>query len=153
MKNLFIFLCSCLIVSGCEIEELPTCYQAQDRVINKCDLDGPTTAITTDLRETDKRLTLILQEATTGNYQLRLGDVTDCAGLVDVNITVNGIEIENSIQQSFPKNISFSVQGTQSVQIVLEPDSLDQNCLCPDSDPVIGAINGEFKVNVVVRKI
>lgn len=130
-----------------------TCYSAQDRTIYACDLDGPTTALSTTLTQEDKVLTINMMEATSGSYRLSLGAVNGCDGQVEVVITINGLEVENSVQQTLPKTISFAVQGTQTVIIRLRPRSLDESCLCPDPDPSgPSGPGGDFFVDVLVKK-
>ncbi|MCC7505841.1 MAG: hypothetical protein IT259_11095 [Saprospiraceae bacterium] len=142
-----------LFLSGCDsvIGTTDTCYVSHDRVIYACDLDGPATTVSTLLSEEDKLLTVNIMEATSGNYRLNLGAVNGCDGQVEVVVAVNGTEIENSVQQTLPKTLSFAVQGIQPVSIRLRPRSLDDNCLCPDPD--LGGSNGEFQVGVLIKKL
>lgn len=142
-----------LALAGCDdvIGVNDTCYTDQDRTIYACDLDGPTTTLSTTLTHEDKVLAINMAEATSGSYRLSLGAVNGCDGQVEVVITVNGVEIENSVQQTLPKTLSFAVQGVQPVSIRLRPRSLDDDCLCPDPD--LGGSNGEFEASVLIKKL
>ncbi|HNE29803.1 MAG TPA: hypothetical protein PLW66_11580 [Saprospiraceae bacterium] len=141
-----LLLGSCDSVTGTS----DTCYVSHAREIYACDLDGPATTLSTTLTEEDKPLTIHMMEATSGNYRLNLGAVNGCDGQVEVVISVNGAEIENSVQQTLPKTLSFAVQGIHPVTIRLRPRSLDDSCLCPDPD--LGGTSGAFSVDVLIKK-
>jgi hypothetical protein len=128
-----------------------TCYSISERLVDRCDLDGTTTALIATVTQEDAPLKMVLREATTANYTVTLTDSGQCTGTVEVKIEVNGTEIENSVQISFPKSFTIPVQGVQSIAITLQPKQLDQDCLCPD--PINGGAPSNFNIEVVLKKM
>jgi hypothetical protein len=153
MKKLFPFFFLSMFFASCDttLNSPSTCYTTTERLVDRCDLDGATTVLLATVTQADAPLKMVLREATTSNYSVTLTDSGQCTGTVEVKIEVNGIEIENSVQISFPKSFTIPVQGVQSIAITLQPKQLDQDCLCPD--PINGGSASDFKIEAILKKI